>query len=76
MATVEDLSRKLKSTIVQTTVKPVSSISSYLGGQRRPRDPWMNHWVNQEDPCDPSSMAEDNYRAVVARAKRMDIEVD
>ena len=68
---MEDLSRKLKSTIV----KPVSSISSYLGGQRRPRDPWMNHWVNQEDPCDHSSMSEDNYRAVVARAKRLDIEV-
>ena len=69
---MEDLSRKLKSTIVDTVVKPVSSISSYLGGQRRPRDPWMN----QENTYDHSSIAEDNYRAVVARGKRMDIEVD
>ena len=65
---MEDLSRKLKSTIVDTVVKPVSSISSHLGGQRQPRDPWMN----QENTYDHSSRSEDNYRAVVAR---VDIEV-
>ena len=71
---VESLSsnRRLRSTIVSTIVKPVLSISSHLSDQRRPRDPWMN----QEDTYDHSSIAEDNYRAVVARGKRLDIEVD
>lgn len=62
-------SRRLKSTIVDTIVKPVLSISSHLSDQRRARDPWMN----QEDTYDHSSISEDNYRAVVAR---VDIEVD
>lgn len=75
---VESLSsnRRLRSTIVDTIVKPVLSISSHLSDQRRPRDPWMNQENATDVLYDHYSMAEDNYRAVVARGKRLDIEVD